>query len=407
MKKRALIAKYLQDIRASYWFLPTLLALTAVICAQITLGLDHTLTLLPDSWRTTQVEGARAILALIAQAMIGVAGVMFSITIVAVSFASGKFGPRLIGNFMRDRGNQISLGILIATFVYSLLILRAVQGQLGTDASTTFVPHLSLLVALCLTAISVMSMIFYVHHIPEIINVSNISASLGKRLKTAALKTVIAQGREGGTHPTPAREADHSLHLPSSGYIQTWNTTRLRELAKDNDLILHVEQIAGDFISPATPVLRVWSGSALSEDTEKALQDCFALGPTPTEAQNPLFLVDQLVEMTARAMSPGVNDPFTAINCINWLYVTLTALATEAPKPDTPPQPRVKYQHLTFERILTASMGKIEPYVRGDALVAPHLDSILTRLHRETADADLRAEVKTLQDTIARETGAG
>jgi uncharacterized membrane protein len=137
MSKRALVSKLIQDVRASYWFLPGSLVCLAALLAQGTLYLDQHPDFLPfdlpKGLRDTQVDGARSLMSIISQSVFGVAGVMFSMTIVAVSFASGNFGPRLIGNFMRDRGNQWSLGILVATFVYALLITRAIQSPTGAD----------------------------------------------------------------------------------------------------------------------------------------------------------------------------------------------------------------------------------------------------------------------------------
>ncbi|WP_370400450.1 DUF2254 domain-containing protein [Sulfitobacter sp. JB4-11] len=404
MSKRALIAKYFNDIRASYWFLPTILALLAVVLAQVTLYVDHTFQILPEGWRTTQVEGARSTLALISQSMIGVAGVMFSMTIVAVSFASGNFGPRLIGNFMRDRGNQWSLGILIATFVYTLLILRAVQSQFGPeDNGAAFVPHLSLAIALGLTAIAVMSMIYFVHHIPEIINVSNITAELGARLQSA-LKTYISRDEDHvavDAGPFPSRDADEQFFLANSGYIQTWNRQRLAELAQEHSLFISIDRVAGDFVSPSTPILNVWTTSSLSDDLVHKLKDCFALGSVPTEAQNPEFIVAQLVEMVARAMSPGVNDPFTAINCINWMYVGLSTAANYEGGIRARPQGRLRYRTISFEAILKSAVGNIAPYVRDDRIVSAHLAQILERLQSETDNATALALLRETEDRLS------
>ncbi len=404
MSKRALVAKYLQDLRASYWFVPTNFAICAVLLAQMTLYLDHSYDLLPESWRTTQVEGARSTLALISQSMIGVAGVMFSMTIVAVSFASGNFGPRLIGNFMRDRGNQLSLGILIATFVYTLLILRGVQSQFGPDADgAAFVPHLSMVVALGLTAIAVLSMIYFVHHIPEIINVSNISADLGQKLQTAIKMHIEGQSDEDpeDTGAFPSRAPDHTVSLAQSGYIQTWNRQRLAQLAEDHSLFISVEQLAGDFVSPSSTIVNIWTEDEMTDQHITAVSECFALGPVPTEAQNPLFIVDQLVEMVARAMSPGVNDPFTAINCINWVYVGLTTGANHKGGIKPRAQGRLQYRTLTFDALLERSIGCIAPYVQDDPLVAGHLGKTLLRLQNEISSVAALAQLEKLNQRLS------
>ena len=201
---RAYVLKIAQDVRSSYWFIPSTLVVAALLLSELTQWIDHNPDMLPvalpDDFLNTQVDGARQTLAVIAQSIIGVTGVMFSITMVAVSFASGNFGPRLIGNFMRDRGNQTSLGLLISSFVYTLMILRAVQSS-GADGLESFVPQYSMVAAILLTLMSVGTLIYFLHHIPETINVSNISAALGRRL---------APGRDGDGAGIAARFRDRA-----------------------------------------------------------------------------------------------------------------------------------------------------------------------------------------------------
>lgn len=402
MGKRALLAKLLQDIRASYWFLPTVLVVAATILVQVTLYLDHHTSWLPQTWQTTQVAGARATLSVMAQSIIGVAGVMFSLTIVAVSFASGNFGPRLIGNFMQDRGNQWSLGILIATFVYALLILRAVQSPYGPEADAAdFVPHLSLLVAFALTGISIMAMIFYVHHIPEIINVSNISADLGARLRLAIERLIDTQA-DHENEPTvsfPKGPPDIRVCLLNDGYVQTWNRSQLRQLADENDLYIKVQHAAGAFISTSTPVLDVWGGDPEDGTFCGDLRDCFAIGSNPTETQNVLFVAQQLVEMIARALSPGINDPYTAINCVNWIYVGLGTAANYKGglQPQPQPQGRVEHPVVDFEKLLVATVEQALPYICSDKIAAKHLDKIIAQLVAETENETACAALTRLQ----------
>ncbi|WP_298845282.1 DUF2254 domain-containing protein [uncultured Roseobacter sp.] len=406
MSKRALLAKIIQDIRASYWFLPTILVLLAIVLVQVTLRIDYSAQLLPDEWRTTQVAGARAVLSVIAAAVIGVAGVMFSLTIVAVSFASGNFGPRLIGNFMQDRGNQWSLGILIATFVYALLTLRAVQSPFGSEPSEAFVPHFSMLVAFGLTGVSILTMIYFVHHIPEIINVSNISHTLGRRLRDAITALIDGQPEDAPDSQVeaPANAQSDGICLAGDGYIQTWNLGRLTRLAGDNDLVVEVCHEAGSFVSRFTPVLRVQSDGGIGDDLRQELRDCFAIGPKPTETQNLLFVARQLSEMVARALSPGVNDPFTAINCLNWMYVGLGAAACHGEGLKHRPRGRVLYPTVTFDDLLEATFANSLPYIRTDSLVMKHLERLLERLISETGNDDARASLEAFASEVA-ETG--
>jgi uncharacterized membrane protein len=395
---RAFIAKQIQDIQASYWFLPATLVILAILLAEAMLYLDRNaewlVKLLPETLRDTQVDGARALMGIISQSVFGVAGVMFSMTIVAVSFAAGNFGPRLIGNFMRDRGNQRSLGILVSTFVYALFVARAIQGEQPGGAlqdSVLFVPHLAITLAFLLTLVSVLTVIYFVHHIPEIINVSNITADIGKRL-IRDLKALIddqAEERKDETEkvtPIPSRDPDTELALKQCGYIQTLDKSRLEQLAEQNDWVIDVPVPHGEFINEDSAILKIW-GPEVPDDLVPELRGCFALGENPSDTQNLFFMVDQLVEMIARALSPGINDPFTAINCLNWLHAAVVVAANHngglAGRSGGP----VRTIPATFQRLLDTGFGASFPYVKDDPLCDKHLRSVLSRCRDEISDS--------------------
>jgi uncharacterized membrane protein len=389
---RARLVKLLQDIRASYWFLPSSLVICAMILAWATLFADRHVGDfgfdMPAFLRNTQVEGARTVMSIVSQSSFGVAGVMFSMTMVAVSFASGNFGPRLIGNFMRDRGNQWSLGILIATFTYALLVTRAIQSATPDQAQTAieaFVPHISIFVALVLMTVSVFVVIYFVHHIPETINVSNITANLGERLCAALRDRIDAQQellRDGTRIDWAERAADMTLTLGRSGYVQTLNTSALSEIAREHNLLIEITAPVGTFVTPDTTVLRLW-GKVTGDPSETDLTNCFATGNSRTEHQNLLFLVDELVEMIARALSPGVNDPFTAINCMNWLFSAAVVAANHHGGLTDTPDGRLRVSDVTFRGLLENAFDKSRPYTKSDPLTDRHLHDLLARMERE------------------------
>lgn len=400
---RAWVAKLIGDIRASYWFLPTLCVALAHGLVWITLRLDRVhpdLTeSLPTVFSETQLDGARGLLTLMASSVIGVTGVMFSMTMVAVSFASGNFGPRLVGNFMRDRGTQWSLGILIGTFAFCLQILRAVHGA-GEGAA--FVPHLSLNAALGLTLISVLVMIYFVHHVPETINVSNITAALGHRLEECVRDEI--RSREDGEDPAPVPDGAPLAQpcLDRSGYVQSLDYSRLGQLAEEGGWKILLRAQPGDFVTARTPVMEVHAGSgdtAPDDDDHDALCACFALGDERTEDQNPAFLVDQLVEMTTRAMSSGVNDPFTACDCLNRMYGALDiALNWEGGLPDAE-RGGLGEKLLTFRTLLERSFAPSIPYVVDDPITREHLRDLVARLRTAArGEAD-----RALLDSLSRE----
>jgi uncharacterized membrane protein len=381
---RAWLIKLFGDIRASYWFLPALCVLVAHLIAAVTLRLDlaHPVFVdtLPTAFPETRIAGARGLLTLMASSVIGVTGVMFSTTMVAVSFASGNFGPRLVGNFMRDRGTQWSLGILIGTFAFCLQILRAVHG--GDDGSA-FVPQLSLNAALALTLLSVLVMIYFVHHVPETINVSNISAAVGHRLEACIRKEIDRGATDEASLPVPDGAPMLQPCLARSGYIQSLDGARLRQLAQAQGWHILLRAQPGDFVTAEMPVLEVHAATADAPPDEaqrKALRACFALGDERTEDQNPTFLVDQLVEMTARAMSSGVNDPFTAIDCLNRMFAALDlALNCEDGLPHAE-KDAIGQRNLTFALLLDRSFRASLPYVAEDPMARTHMRDLIARL---------------------------
>ena len=392
MSKRALILKLLQDIRASYWFVPTCLVVVGLLLASGAVWIDrHPDWLpfeLPDRLKNTQAEGARSLLAVIAQATLGVAGVTFSMTLVAVSHASATFGPRLIGNFMRDRGNQYCLGILIATFVYTIMVLRTIQSEAEGDVAA-FVPHLAILIAIGLVMISVFALIFFIHHVPETINVSNITSTLGHGLQQAVQRAIDSAEDSTATATDPEGDPDAICCSTQSGYLQTINFDRLGTLAQENDWHISLVPAVGDFLTTATPVLKVW-GKDVSDEDMGNLRDCFALGATRTEAQNPVFLAEQLVEMLGRALSPGVNDPYTAIDCLNRMTAALTVAVTYKQGLRTRTLDRITFPSLTFPRLFAATFPLCRQYILPDDMTRAHAIAALTDLSKVARAEDAR-----------------
>lgn len=405
----AWLAKLFGDLRASYWFLPGICLVAAHLLAALTLRADRNapdlLSALPSAFSDTQVEGARGLLTLMASSVIGVAGVTFSMTMVAVSFASGNFGPRLIGNFMRDRGTQWSLGILIGTFAFCLQILRAVQA--GGDQ--VFVPNLSLNVALWLTLLSIGVVIYFVHHVPEMINVSNIAAALGRRLERC-IREEIEAGRPDGAAYKPTGAPDARPCLGWSGYVQTLDGDRLRDLAERNGWNLLLRAQPGDFVTADMPVVEVFTsrdGKIPDEDDDDALRACFAIGDERTEDQNPSFLVDQLVEMTARAMSSGVNDPFTACDCLNRLHAALDVALNHGDGIRQEERGPMGEERLTFCGLLERSFGESLPYIIDDRMAREHASGLIARL-RPSARSQREAEaLDALSASLSAHAGDG
>jgi len=396
---RTLIFHNLLMLRQNYWFWPAFLAAVGAVggvvlpFADVALG---GLLLAPAG-----PDGARTILSTIASAILGVAGVTYSVTIVAVSFASGNFGPRLIGNFMRDRLNQIVLGIFLATFVYALVVLCAV---VGTGEGTAFVPQIALLVAIGLSLVCVCALIVFFHHVPESIDIMNLAADIGARWRAAIVALLDAEAGEeeadrravAGTG-TSAGETQRARTVTAQrpGYVQNIDLPRLRELAETHDLTVALQAAPGDFVAAGEALFAVTTArtapredddeAADATDIDVAVLACVALGRRRTGAQDLVFLVDQLVEMIARALSPSMNDPYTAMICLDWLRGGLSEFARRPPLPAAPDGGRLIRRRVTFEDLAARVFGRTRQYTSADRTVALHVLAVLADLARVAA----------------------
>ncbi|MEM0961143.1 MAG: DUF2254 domain-containing protein [Bacteroidota bacterium] len=430
MNARLLAA--LDALRSSYWFLPSLMALGATALAVLTTTLDG---MLGADWldgvpwlQPSQADGARSVLSTIAGSMIGVAGVTFSITIASVVYASGQYGPRLLSNFMRDRGNQITLGTFIATFIYCLLVLQTVRAQ-GEDTQdlSAFVPHIALLTGVVLALLSITVLIYFIHHIPESILVSNVIAGIGRELlaKMDAAEADRSYGQDETTDQNEAvtltarygMTADISpeqvpdeffddaarVKATGTGYIESIDTDAMVATAIEHDLLIRLRYRPGDFVTEGDALMLVWP-----PDTDEAvcggLNEMFAWGKSRTPLQDTRFLVNELVEIAARALSPGVNDPFTAMSCMDWLGAALKRMRGQdfpsETRFDDEGELRLVATSSTYADLVDSSFGQLRPYAASDRNAALHALKILGEVggatDGETACSALRREVDAL-----------
>ena len=325
----------LSRLGSNYWFYPALFSVGAVALAFLMVYLDRNgfAEWLNDvkAIVPSRPQGASNGLTVIAGSMIGVASTVFSITIAAVAYASGTYGPRLLTNFMEDKGNQLSLATFIGTFVYAITVLRTVRAEdevaaSAADAASTalpgFVPQLSLLVAYLLMALSIAVLVFFLNHIPSSIRINTVLEEIGHKLLDD-IRDEFPNENVG----IEARDAPDGAPVRSrhTGYVQIIDFDRLDALAKEMEQPVSLEVRTGDFVHPGMAMIRVGTEKddlASHPEEEKlyeVVKDAFTLGATRTPDQDPQFLVDELVEIALRALSPGINDPFTAITAMHWL----------------------------------------------------------------------------------------
>ncbi|RKQ71044.1 putative membrane protein [Litorimonas taeanensis] len=404
----ARLIKAWQDLQGSYYFLPSLMGLGAIILAFVTIYMDQKwgLSVSHESiFFSREATAARTILATIAGSMIGVAATTFSITMVAVTSAAGQYGPRLIGNFMRDRGNQVTLGTFTSTFIYCLLVLRMARTgeENGETTIEAFVPNISLLVAMGLTLLSVGVLIYFIHHVPETLNVGNITGRVGRRLRQD-IEGRYASDIGEALHPdsinTDNYPVDKAIEIKAKaeGYVQAINHKALIEKIAAANAVAKIEYRPGDFVTKGDVIIRVWADGPIDDKHRKCFRETYAMGQERTSYQNTLFLADELVEILARALSPGVNDPFTAINCINWFHSALKAfLNSQDPSPfraDANGDLRIISYPVSFERLLSVICDQSRSYIASDRNTAVKMMTILTQLCAECEDEERKVLIE-------------
>ena len=386
-----LVFRQLVNLRENYWFWPSMMTLLAVVLGFVLPYLD---ILLGPGWiqavgflRPTDVDGARAILTTMAGATLGVAGVAFSVTIVAVSFASGNYGPRLISNFMGDKENQIVLGIFVATFVYCITVLSTVHtganGGIGT-AEDPFVPQTSVFFAMLLTLASVGALIAYIHHVPESINIMNLTAKIGHNLQSAIIKMQEKESacpddgqQDVEAWRNPPRDGDEIIFANAAGYLQQFDLESLVALARAHKTQITLHRAPGDFL--VTGEIIMSAGMLRSADGSFAgkLLHCYSQGTNRTDLQDVLFLSDQLVEVLGRALSTGINDPHTAVLCLNWLKSGLVEFARRPPAQAARKSDPVLYRRVSFQDMLDRSFDQMRQSIATDRTVTIHALRVL------------------------------
>lgn len=331
----ARITSIWQSVIASYWFLPAIFSLLALALATLTLWFDRngwSDIVSQTSWlQPARPDGAINMLTVIAGTMIGVASTVFSITIAAVAYASGNYGPRLLTNFMEDRGNQFSLATFIGTFVYAITVLRAVRKAeetplfaTGADTMSGFVPQISLLAAFVLMLLSIAVLVYFLNHIPASIRVNAVLEGIGARL-LRDIKRLFPdenRGERSGNRPSGT-----PIIAKETGYIQSIQFEALERLARKENGKLNLAVRTGDFVHPSV-ALAYWADlDAIDDCPDDKVRACFGTGAMRTPSQDMQFLIDELVEIGLRALSPGINDPFTAVTAVHWLGAATAELA--------------------------------------------------------------------------------
>lgn len=378
-------------IQNSYWFLPTLMGILAVVASSLSLYIDHfEPPIAIPKWFylfSGGSDGARDVVGVVAGSIMSVAGVTFSIAVVVLSLASQQYGSRLLRNFLGDRAIHFTIGMFISTFIYCLLILPSIHA--GADSGRSeFIPRFSVTISILLGIFCVFVLIYFIHHVSLSIQSEFLTTSTSRQL-LSTIEEIYPEKtspRENGTqtlddfanNAIPGRVS--SLE---SGYFQAVDIDQLMRLATRHSLRIQVIAKPGDFIVKGDDLLSYWPKNAVRDD-QKVFNRTIRLGSQKTIDQDPGFGFDMLVEMAVRALSPGVNDPFTAIQCIEHLREALGILAvrsrTKGTFLDAKGNPRIVMEQLSFQDALERTIPVLKHYASNSPKVLKSLQMLLWKL---------------------------
>jgi uncharacterized membrane protein len=378
-----------QEKRSSFWFVPAVMVLEAVVLATVLITVDAAVDLhVVERWPLVfgaGAAGARGLLTAVAGSMITVAGVVFSITLVALSLTSSQYTPRVIRNFMRDRVNQVVLGVFVGIFAYCLVVLRTIRG--GDEGA--FVPSLAVLTALFLGFVGIAFLIYFIHHISKSIQASSIIAGAAQET-IAAVDHLFPKGLgedededgDGNLWSSLANQPWSAVPARMTGYIESIDADALLDVARKHGTILRMERGIGEFVVEGAPLLSVVDPGGLDDETTAELNAVYVISRQRTVEQDAEFGIRQIVDIAMKALSPGINDTTTAVMCVDYLAAILVRLATRRIATShrlDQGELRVIARGPSFESLLAEAFDQIRQNAAGNiAIMSRMLDALQT-----------------------------
>ncbi len=395
-------------IRSGLLAIPSMCVLVSVGIAVMTLALDRSIAQDQAAWYlfSGSADGARALLSTTSAAMLTFMALVFSITIVALQLASGQFSPRVQRAFLRDTLSKLTLGVFIGTFTYSVLVLRVVRAETG-DAPA-FVPRLATMGAVVFVLLSVGFFVRYIDHIARSIR----AVSVIRRVASETTDVIgnlypetigeELEDRPLWTEPTEATD----VHTETSGIVVGIDGDVLLRIASEHDLSIRIVPLVGDFVATGSVVARLSGGQADRIVVE--VRRAFSVGPERSMRQDVAFGLRQLVDIADRALSPGINDPTTAVQVLDALEDILRRLIVRRfpseVRAGSDGRPRVYAPAPEWSQLLGLSLDEIRISGSGSLQVARRMRALLDGLDeiapRSRKDA-VRVQLERLQESIA------
>ncbi|MDO4785141.1 MAG: DUF2254 domain-containing protein [Propionibacteriaceae bacterium] len=393
----------LERLTGSFWFVPVVCVGASILVAEglvaLDRSIDHARWPILAPLQRMGLEGARGLLGGIGGTTFGAAATAFSITISVIATASTSYGPRLVGNFMSNRRNQWTLGVLVSTFVYTTLVVRTLR---STDDGAVFVPHLAVHFAIGLAIADVFLLISFIHHIATSIQVDTLTSVVSGAFQRTAKRSdeLVCDEHTTTLQPPSGGEVVRS---GADGYIVSIVPRLLLGAAEADGGRIAIEARVGDRVLTGTPLARIWPGQD-ADHLAQATLSAIEIGPRHDPGTDAGYAQQQLVELAVRALSPGVNDPYTAVNVIEELALGLAQLVS-APLPapvlvDDEGQPRVFLRPVTVKELIDMPFRQILPFSAGQHLVHTALVDLARHIEQHNVHPSLRGVAWRHVETI-------
>ncbi len=407
-----------EEVRGSLWFIPTVAVVVWVVLALVLIRVEvPQRSFLADVIFSGGAEGARGMLQAVAGSVITVTGLTFSLTVVTLQLASSQFSPRLLRTFLRDTGNQVVLAVFISTFAYCLTVLRTIRA--GDDGGTAFVPQLAVSVGFLLALASVGALVYFIDHITTEIRVDTMmrNVEVDTRELIDRLHPPSQNGETEADAVSWARPPEHAVAVRAtrSGFLTSVSARPLLRLVTEQNLVLELEPKMGDRVVEGAPLAWCWPSETAStrraepHRLEADVQAALTIGVERTLQSDVAYGMRQLVDVAVKALSPGVNDPTTAIHATGRVAPLLRVLAERPPGPlvwrDEDATARLVVRRPGFQALLSDVCGQIRRYGAAEPTVMEALLDLLRDVGDGASDAARRKAVLTEIDLVERAAG--
>ena len=419
--KRRVTARFTWDrLKVSFWFAPLVMSLAAIVLARAMYWVDVRIPneLLQNNplILTGSVSELRDILITIATTTLATAGVVFTLFTLPLSTVAAQYGSRLLRVFLGDRITQLVLGMFVATFVYCIAAATSIPA-----ARVQFeAPQLTATVGLLLMLATFASLILLVQHISTMLQAPNIAAAAGAELLDVVRAEIPDEIRSGDDHRQSGQEAPDTtlveaegspVRVRDTGYIQYIDPEYLLSLVQERNLVIRLLHKPGHFVSRGEVVALVWPAGRFDEQLEGHIGHAFQIGNQRTPTQDVEYAVNQLVEMAVRAMSPAINDPFTAMTCLDYVGNGLALFIRQGEKSshyyDRDGRLRLVLEPITFDELLCAAFDMLRHASCDNASVLLHMLKVINAISQEAKSPEARQKLLRHASLIQAESQAG